>query len=340
MEQTIDKKGMMASDKVDENQLLVVKGLKKYYPVKNGFFGGATKTIKAVDGVNFEVKKGETFSIVGESGCGKSTTGMCLNHLISPTSGEIYFNGKTFKNSKNKEIKELRRQMQVIFQDPYSSLNPKHTIKRIISEPLVINRMGSKSEIEDRVRSLISLVGLGEHHLNRYPHELSGGQKQRIGIARALALNPELIICDEPVSALDVSIQSQILNLFEELQEKLNLTYIFISHDLSVVEHISDRVAVMYLGKIVEQGTREKIFSNPQHPYTQALLSSVPIADPKLKKSKNRIILKGDPPSPKNPPKGCHFHTRCPYKVDACEASYPVMKKVSEGHQAACHLLT
>jgi oligopeptide/dipeptide ABC transporter ATP-binding protein len=319
--------------------LLTVKNLSKHFPINNGFFGGQTGTIKAVDGVSFEVKKGETFSIVGESGCGKSTTGMCLMNLIEPTSGEVNFKESTFSN-KGKQSRDSRRHMQIIFQDPYSSLNPKHTVKKILSEPLVINRYGSKSEIEARVESLITLVGLSTHHLSRYPHEFSGGQRQRIGIARAIALNPEVIICDEPVSALDVSIQSQILNLFEELQRKLNLTYVFISHDLSVVEHISDRVAVMYLGKIVEQGTKEEIFSNPQHPYTQALLSSVPVANPKLKKSKSRIILEGDPPSPKNPPKGCHFHNRCVYKVDACTETYPEMRNVSGQHRVACHLLS
>ena len=323
-----------------KDKLLKVNNLKKYYLIKNDFFGGKSRFIKAVDGISFEVEKGETFSIVGESGCGKSTTGMCLNGLVRPTSGEIQFNGNTVSGKSRHQVRKLRKNMQVIFQDPYSSLNPKHTIKRIISEPLIINRKGPKSEVEDRVSSLVSLVGLGSHHLYRYPHELSGGQRQRVGIARALALNPQIVICDEPVSALDVSIQSQILNLFEELQQKLNLTYIFISHDLSVVEHISDRVAVMYLGKIVEQGTKEEIFNNPQHPYTQALLSSVPIANPKLKNEKTRIILKGDPPSPKNPPKGCHFHTRCPYKIEVCTKSYPIMKKINDHHQASCHLLT
>ena len=322
------------------NTLLKVTDLKKHFPVSKGLFGGEKGAIKAVDGVSFEVKRGETFSIVGESGCGKTTTGMCLNNLIEPTSGEIYFNGKQVSYHKKKDFKEVRKNMQVIFQDPYSSLNPKHSIQRIISEPLVINKMGNKSEIEDRVLTLIRLVGLDSYHLDRYPHELSGGQRQRVGIAKALALNPDLIICDEPVSALDVSIQSQILNLFEELQEKFNLTYIFISHDLSVVEHISDRVAVMYLGKVVEQGTREDIFNHPQHPYTQALLSSVPIAKPKSKNNRKRIVLEGDPPSPQNPPSGCHFHERCPVKVAACAKIYPEMKAVTNQHQVACHMVS
>ncbi|WP_077211824.1 ABC transporter ATP-binding protein [Bacillus dakarensis] len=322
------------------NTLLKVKDLKKHYPIKKGILGGEIGAIKAVDGVSFEVKRGETFSIVGESGCGKTTTGMCLNNLIEPTSGEIYFNDKQVSFRQKKDFQEVRKNMQVIFQDPYSSLNPKHSIQRIISEPLVINKMGTKSEIEDRVQSLIRLVGLDSYHLNRYPHELSGGQKQRVGIARALALNPDLIICDEPVSALDVSIQSQILNLFEELQEKFNLTYIFISHDLSVVEHISDRVAVMYLGKIVEQGTREEIFNDPKHPYTQALLSSVPVAKPKSKNNRTRIVLEGDPPSPQNPPSGCHFHERCPVKIEACKKAYPDMREVNNLHKVACHLVS
>jgi oligopeptide/dipeptide ABC transporter ATP-binding protein len=329
----------MLAQTVEREELLRVTDLRKHFPINNGLLGGQTGTTKAVDGVSFSVNKGETFSIVGESGCGKSTTGMCLNRLIEPTSGEIIFNGQQVMNKSYQQLREVRKDMQVIFQDPYSSLNPKHTIKQIVSEPLVINGIGSKSEREDRVASLLQLVGLGSHYLDRYPHEFSGGQRQRIGIARALALNPKLIICDEPVSALDVSIQSQILNLLEELQQKLGLTYIFISHDLSVVEHISERVAVMYLGRIVEQGPREEIFENPQHPYTKALLSSVPMADPKRKKNKQRIILKGDVPSPKNPPKGCHFHTRCPISIDSCSETYPEMSVIGNGHRAACHLL-
>lgn len=270
--------------KLTSDVLLEVKNLKKHFPIKGNVFNKSKQVLKAVDGVSLQVKKGETFSLVGESGCGKSTTGQCLLRLIEPTSGEILFNGKNVLAIKDKkEMQEFRRNIQIIFQDPYSSLNPKHTIKQILSEPFIINKVIPKDEIEERVVSLLKLVGLGPHHLHRYPHEFSGGQRQRIGIARALALNPQLIICDEPVSALDVSIQSQILNLLKSLQQQFHLTYIFISHDLSVVEHISDRVAVMYLGKIVEAGTREKIFKEPKHPYTQALLSSVPIPDPKKK---------------------------------------------------------
>lgn len=324
---------------VEKEDLLVVNDLKKHYPIKNGIFGKKTGEIKAVDGVSFTVKKGETFCIVGESGCGKSTVGMSLLRLIEPTSGNVLYNDKDMVTNSKSELRELRKHIQIIFQDTYSSLNPKHTIKKIISEPLVINTKMTNSEIEDRVIELLNVVGLSSLHLDRYPHEFSGGQRQRIGIARALALNPELIVCDEPVSALDVSIQSQILNLLEELQEKFKLTYIFISHDLSVVEHISDQVAVMYLGRVVEIGSREEVFQNTQHPYTKALMSSVPIADPKLKDKKQRIILTGDVPSPKNPPKGCHFHTRCPFKTEKCEEVYPEFKNISDTHKAACHLI-
>ena len=324
---------------VEKEDLMVVEELKKHYPIKNGLFGKKTGDVKAVDGVTFTIKKGETFSIVGESGCGKSTVGMSLLRLTEPTSGKILFNDEDMLSKSLNELRDLRKNIQIIFQDTYSSLNPKHSIKKIISEPLVINRKMTNAEMEARVVELLELVGLGAHYLHRYPHEFSGGQRQRIGIARALALNPQLIVCDEPVSALDVSIQSQILNLLEDLQKKFNLTYIFISHDLSVVEHISDRVAVMYLGRIVEMGTREEVFQNPQHPYTKALMSSVPIADPKLKNKKQRIILTGDVPSPKNPPKGCHFHTRCPFKTDKCIESYPEYKEITGDHIAACHII-
>ncbi len=327
------------AQQIASDELLVVKDLKKHYPVRGGLFGGQTGTVKAVDGVSFTVKKGETFSIVGESGCGKSTTGMCLLRLTEPTSGQVLFDGQDVMSKSSSALRSLRRNMQVIFQDPYSSLNPKLTVKQIISEPYLINKTVPKNEIDDRVHSLIKLVGLRADQLNRYPHEFSGGQRQRIGIARALALNPKLIVCDEPVSALDVSIQSQILNLLEDLQQKFDLTYIFISHDLSVVEHISDRVAVMYLGRIVEIGDREHIFGSPEHPYTKALLSSVPLADPKLKTGRQRIILSGDVPNPRNPSAGCHFHTRCPMKTDKCMESTPILNEISHGHQVACHLV-
>ncbi len=324
---------------VESEDLLVVKDLRKHFSMKGGIFGQETDSVKAVDGVSFTVKKGETFSIVGESGCGKSTTGMCLLRLTEPTSGQVVFNNINILKQDQKALRAIRKDMQVIFQDPYSSLNPKHTIKQIVSEPFRINRTIHKSEIEDRVVSLLRVVGLRPDHLNRFPHEFSGGQRQRIGIARALALHPKLIVCDEPVSALDVSIQSQILNLLEELQEQFALTYIFISHDLSVIEHISDRVAVMYLGKIVEIGEREQIFNNPQHPYTKALLSSVPLAEPKSKSKRQRILLSGDVPNPRNPPQGCHFHTRCPIKADRCMQEPPSLQEVGTGQLVSCHFV-
>ncbi len=328
----------MLAQAIKTEELLTVNHLVKHYPIRKNAFGKNAEVVKAIDDVSFTVYKGETFSIVGESGCGKSTTAMCLNRLVEPTSGEIIFNHEDVLAKSDKEMHSVYRNMQIIFQDPYSSLNPKYTVKQLVSEPLVINRAGKMAEIAERVRSLLDLVGLGSQYMNRYPHELSGGQKQRVGIARALALNPQLIICDEPVSALDVSIQAQIINLLKDLQEQLGLTYIFISHDLSIVELISDRVAVMYLGKIVEQGTRDEIFNNPYHPYTKALLSSIPIADPKLKKSRERIILQGDMPSTKNPPKGCYFHTRCPVKMNRCSQTYPKESLIFESHKVSCHL--
>lgn len=324
---------------VKDDPILEVRNLKTYYPIYGGFLGRAISKVKAVDDVTFSVKKGETFSIVGESGCGKSTTGMSLIRLVTPTSGEILFNGENIFGKDKSKLKKLRRNIQIIFQDPFSSLNPKMTVKKIIAEPLEINRILTGQELENRVIELLEMVGLGAHHLNRYPHEFSGGQRQRLGIARALALNPEIIICDEPVSALDVSVQSQVLNLMQELQEKLNLTYIFISHDLSVVGHISDHVAVMYLGKIIETGTREEIYSNPKHPYTKSLMSSIPLPDPKSKFTKERIVLEGDVPSPENPPTGCYFHPRCPHRTDICGEIYPEYTEVTSNHFAACHLV-
>ncbi|WP_249366781.1 ABC transporter ATP-binding protein [Neobacillus rhizophilus] len=324
---------------VKTEELLKVENLKKYYPIRGGVFGGITGSVKAVDDVSFTVRKGETFSLVGESGCGKSTTGMCLARLVDPSSGKIYLNNANIHEANKSALKQYRRNIQIIFQDPYSSLNPKLTIRKILSEPLLINGYGSKLEIENRVLSLLEMVGLGSQHMDRYPHEFSGGQRQRIGIARAISLNPDIIICDEPVSALDVSIQSQLLNLLKDLQEEFGLTYIFISHDLSVVEHISDRVAVMYLGKIVEMGTTKEIFESPKHPYTRALLSSVPIANPKTKLMRKRIILEGDVPSPKNPPPGCSFHTRCPFKTEICEKSIPSEFQINKEHSVSCHLV-
>jgi oligopeptide/dipeptide ABC transporter ATP-binding protein len=330
--------GSLLEQGLKNDIILDVRGLKKYYEGEKLLFGKSKSVVRAVDNISFQVQRGETFSIVGESGCGKSTTGMCLLRLIDPTSGEIYFNREDALTLKNKELKGFRKDIQVIFQDPYSSLNPKHTVRSILREPYLIHKTFSNTEIDDQVHRLIELVGLDSSYLDRYPHEFSGGQRQRIGIARALALNPQLIVCDEPVSALDVSIQAQIINLLKELQQQLNLTYIFISHDLSVVEHISNRVAVMYLGKIVEMGTRDQIFNDPKHPYTQALLASIPIANPEHVENKKRVIIKGDLPSPKNPPKGCHFYSRCPVKMEQCKEVYPEVKILPNQQQIACHL--
>lgn len=330
--------GSLLEQGLKNDIILDVRGLKKYYEGEKLLFGKSKSVVKAVDNISFQVQRGETFSIVGESGCGKSTTGMCLLRLIDPTSGEIYFNREDALTLKNKELKGFRKDIQVIFQDPYSSLNPKHTVRSILREPYLIHKTFSNTEIDDQVHRLIELVGLDSSYLDRYPHEFSGGQRQRIGIARALALNPQLIVCDEPVSALDVSIQAQIINLLKELQQQLNLTYIFISHDLSVVEHISNRVVVMYLGKIVEMGTRDQIFNDPKHPYTQALLASIPIANPEHAEKKQRVIIKGDLPSPKNPPKGCHFYSRCPVKMEQCKDVYPEVKILPNQQQIACHL--
>jgi peptide/nickel transport system ATP-binding protein/oligopeptide transport system ATP-binding protein len=330
--------GPLLEQGVKNDILLDVRKLRKYYEGDKTAFGKAKSVIKAVDNVSFQVQRGETFSIVGESGCGKSTTGMCLLRLIEPTDGEINFNNQDVLTLKYNELKSFRKNIQIIFQDPYSSLNPKHTVKTILKEPFLIHGNITNDEVEKEVQNLIELVGLNSSHLDRYPHEFSGGQRQRIGIARALALNPKLIICDEPVSALDVSIQAQIINLLKDLQQKLNLTYIFISHDLSVVEHISSRLAVMYLGKIVEMGTRDQIFNDPKHPYTQALLSAIPIANPKQNQNKKRIIIKGDLPSPKNPPIGCHFYSRCPVRMQQCQKAYPEVKLLAGQHQVSCHL--
>lgn len=315
--------------------LVEVKNLKKYFPVTKGFFGRKKSFVKAVDDVSFTIKKGETLGLVGESGCGKSTTGRMLMRLIDPTEGQIWFEGKEISNLNDNQIRNTRKDFQMVFQDPYASLNPRMKVGEIIAEPLIVHGVEKEKRIA-RVEELLEVVGLSSYHSDRYPHEFSGGQRQRIGIARALAVNPKLIIADEPVSALDVSIQSQILNLLKDLQEEFDLTYLFIAHDLSVVEHISDRVGVMYLGKIVELADKNSLYNNPLHPYTKALLSAVPVPNPRIKRE--RIILKGDIPSPSNPPSGCTFHTRCPIAMEKCKKSVPVLTELSEGHYVSCHL--
>ncbi len=316
--------------------LLKVEDLQKHFPILGGVIRKPVGWVKAVDGVSFEVKKGETLGLVGESGCGKTTTGRSILHLIEPTGGRIQFNqDDTWQDVNRKTIKHLRKDMQIIFQDPYSSLNPRMRIRDIIAEPMEAQNVGkNKNERYERVEELLKAVGLSSTHMKRFPHEFSGGQRQRIGIARALALNPKLIVCDEPVSALDVSVQAQVLNLLEDLQEKFNLTYLFIAHDLSVVQHISDRVAVMYLGKIVELAEVDALFERPKHPYTEALFSAIPVPDPDAQF--NQILLEGDVPSPSNPPSGCHFHPRCRYATEACKSEVPELVEVEPGHQVAC----
>jgi oligopeptide/dipeptide ABC transporter ATP-binding protein len=318
--------------------LLEVNNLKKYFPVKAGIFKRTVAHVKAVDDISFAVKEGETLGLVGESGCGKSTTGRTILRLLEATEGEVLFEGKDVMNLNKTQLREIRRDMQIIFQDPYASLNPRMTVADIVGEPLDIHKLAAnKKERNKRVKEILENVGLGEEYMNRYPHEFSGGQRQRIGVARALAVDPKLIIADEPVSALDVSVQAQVVNLMQDLQKEFGLTYLFIAHDLSVVKHISDRVAVMYLGKIVELADKKELFKNPIHPYTQSLLSAIPEADPK--KKKDRIILEGDVPSPVDPPSGCRFHPRCPKAFEKCPVMEPEFKEYGDGHFAACHLL-
>ncbi|MCR4940521.1 MAG: ABC transporter ATP-binding protein [Treponemataceae bacterium] len=324
------------NDLESRDNILEVSHLKKYFPIKGGFFGGVTGNVKAVDDVSFSIKRGTTMGLVGESGCGKSTTGRSILRLIGKTSGDILFNGKEVYAANKKELRELRTKMQIIFQDPYSSLSPRMPIGEIIGEAVREHGIVPVSEYNDYLSGIMKDCGLMEYYKDRYPHEFSGGQRQRICIARALALNPEFIVCDEPVSALDVSIQAQIINLLWELQEKRKLTYLFISHDLSVVEHISDTVGVMYLGGLVETGATNDIFENPLHPYTQALFSAIPVPDPDLKK--DRIILQGDIPSPANPPAGCKFHTRCSKCMKICKEVAPETKDMGNGHFVRCHL--
>lgn len=321
---------------MNSEPLLVVKGLKKYFPIRSSFFQRTGRYVKAVDGVDLSIYPGETFGLVGESGCGKSTVGRSILRLIEPTSGQAIFCGRDIMGLSQKEMRSVYRDMQLVFQDPYASLNPRMTVGQLIMEPMIVHRLYTPAERKKKVDELLEVVGLDSYHASRYPHEFSGGQRQRIGIARALVLNPKFIIADEPVSALDVSIQSQVLNLLKRLQLDYNIAYLFISHDLSVIKHISRHISVMYLGRIVESGDKEQIYQQTLHPYAKALLSAIPIADPEEKK--DRIILQGDVPSPANPPTGCTFHTRCSSCIEICRKECPDLKDVGRGHKVACHL--
>ena len=323
----------------DAQPLLKVDHLVKHFPVLRGVFQRQVGAVHAVDGISFEIQKGETFGLVGESGCGKTTAGRTILQLYKPTAGKVIFDGQDLVRLPREQVRRLRRRMQMIFQDPYASLNPRMTVREILAEPLQVHGVTHGDETDERVRDLLTTVRLSPDFAARYPHEFSGGQRQRIGIARALALNPDLIVCDEPISALDVSIQAQVINLLEDLQEQFNLTYLFIAHDLSMVRHISKRVAVMYLGIIVEMSTVKELYTHPLHPYTQALLSAVPVPDPVVESARQRMILEGDVPSPVNPPSGCRFRTRCPIAVEMCSQSQPEFRQVAQGHWVACHLV-
>ncbi len=331
---------MMAIAQTHDTDLLVVRNLKKYFPIRRGVFQRKVGDVKAVDGVSFSIKRGETMGLVGESGCGKSTTGKAILQLDRPTAGEVFFDGEDLVKVKGEKLRLMRRKMQIIFQDPFASLNPRMTVGEIVGEPLEVHGAARGKEKEARVKELLQLVGLNPSFVTRFPHEFSGGQRQRIGIARAVALNPSFIVCDEPIAALDVSIQAQVVNLLEELQHKFGLTYLFIAHDLSMVRHISDRVAVMYLGRIVEIADWRMIYEDPKHPYTQALLSAIPIPDPVIEAKRRRIILEGDVPSAANPPVGCNFNTRCPVRQERCFHDDPELREIVPGHWVACHFAT
>jgi oligopeptide transport system ATP-binding protein len=326
----------MSNQTLNNNVLLRVEDLKMHFPIYRGVIQRQVGAVRAVDGISFDVKRGETLGLVGESGCGKSTTGRTILQLYRPTAGTVHFDGVDLVHLKGEELRKMRRKMQMIFQDPYASLNPRMTVADIVGEPLMVHSVATGKEIQERVQHLLELVNLNPTFASRYPHEFSGGQRQRIGVARALALQPSFIVCDEPISALDVSIQAQVVNLLEELQEQFNLTYLFIAHDLSMVKHISDRVAVMYLGVIVELATRDELYAKPLHPYTRALLSAVPIPDPVADAKRERVILKGDVPSPANPPSGCRFRTRCPIAEAVCAESRPEFREIRPGHFVAC----
>jgi oligopeptide transport system ATP-binding protein len=333
MATALELRGTAAGSK----NLIVVRDLAKYFPIRAGLFSRHVGDVKAVDGIDFEIRSGETLGLVGESGSGKTTAGRVILRLVPATRGEVEFEGRDILKLGSNDLRSLRKEMQIIFQDPYASLNPRMTVGDIIREPLAIHGIARGKAAERRTQELLALVGLQPYHANRYPHEFSGGQRQRIGIARALAVDPKFIVADEPVSALDVSIQAQVINLLQDLQRQLGLTYLFIAHDLSVVRHISNRVAVMYVGKIVEIADRDQLYDNPLHPYTQALLSAIPIPDPAVEARRKRIILTGDIPSPVNPPAGCRFHTRCPVAFDRCKSEMPAFNEYEPGHRAACH---